>query len=85
MDAWFRCISEAVVVVSTFRNTGGVALPIVRYKAVSRHVTPRQIVNRHSLIAVRETVRRYALCQVSAAMWMRSALFCDVTHCREVI
>jgi hypothetical protein len=35
MVTWCRCISEAVVVVPVFRNTGGVSLPIVLYKAVT--------------------------------------------------
>jgi hypothetical protein len=42
-------ISEAVVVVCSFRNAGGVALAIVWYKAVRRGI--REITNRHSLVA----------------------------------
>jgi hypothetical protein len=38
VEDWCGCISEAVVVVSTFRNTGGVALPIVCYEAVRRDI-----------------------------------------------
>jgi len=45
-----RCISEAVVL-STFRNTGGVALPTAWYKVVRRDSKLREITNRHIWVA----------------------------------